>query len=224
MPILLPLSARYGFDTGLTYSAFAVAGLAALVLGAWSDRRRRHRTLLLGGLGFSAFAFALFPLAAGLFARLALALAAGFGVIGASTVGTTLVVETAPGGEWDQRISVLQSWISTGQVAGLVLADTLALSHARTAFEIAAAALLLGALIAWRWAPAPGEPVPQVAVPPKPVVGGEAGSSHRQFHRIGLHGLQTLLDLRPAPCCASSVFGCRSTRRRTPSRPCCRWQ
>lgn len=194
-PILLPLSAKHGLDAGLTYSAFSLSGLAAPMLGAWSDRRQRHRVLLVGGLGLAAIALFLFQLVSALPGRLALAMVAGLGVIAASTVGNMFIVEVAPQAEWDQRIGALQSWISAGQVVGLILAGALALSRPRAAFEAASAVLLLGALIAWRYAPAPGEPVPRAAVAPRPAVGGEAGATHRQFHRISLRGLRTLLDL-----------------------------
>ncbi len=105
------------------------------------------------------------------------------------------IVEIAPQSEWDQRIGTLQSCISAGQVAGLLLAGALALSRPRAAFETASAVLLLGAVIAWRYAPAPGQPVPRAAVAPRPAVGGEAGATHRQFHRISLRGMRTLFDL-----------------------------
>ncbi|MEO9189549.1 MAG: MFS transporter [Acetobacteraceae bacterium] len=194
-PILLPLSARHGLDAGLTYSAFSLSGLAAPMLGAWSDRRQRHRVLLVGGLGLAAIALFLFPLVSALLGRLALAMVAGLGVIAASTVGNMFIVEVAPQAEWDQRIGALQSWISAGQVVGLILAGLLALSRPRAAFEAAAAALVFGALIAWLYAPTPGQPVPRGVVAPSPLVGGEAGATHRQFHRVTLRGLRTLLDL-----------------------------
>ena len=194
-PILLPLSAKHGLDAGLTYSAFSLSGLAAPMLGAWSDHRQRHRVLLVGGLLFAALALGLFPFVTGLPARLALAMMSGFGVIAASTVGTMFIVEIAPQSEWDQRIGTLQSCISAGQVAGLLLAGALALSRPKAAFETASAALLLGAIIAWRYAPAPGQPIPRIAIAPRPAVGGEAGATHRQFHRISLRGLRTLFDL-----------------------------
>ncbi|MEO8714586.1 MAG: MFS transporter, partial [Acetobacteraceae bacterium] len=194
-PILLPLSARHGFDAGLTYSAFSLSGLAAPMLGAWSDRRQRQRGLLIAGLGLAAAALFLFPLVSGLAGRLALAMVAGLGAIAASTVGNMFIVEVAPQPEWDQRIGALQSWISAGQVVGLILAGALAVSRPKAAFDIAGAALLFGALIAWRYAPTPGQPVPRAAVAPTPLVGGEAGATHRQFHRITLRGLKRLLDL-----------------------------
>lgn len=194
-PILLPLSAKHGFEAGLTYSAFSLSGLAAPVLGAWSDRHHRHRALLVGGLIVAAVALFAFPFVSALASRLGLAAVAGLGVIAASTVGTMFIVEVAPASEWDQRIGALQSWISAGQVVGLILAGLLALSRPRAAFETSAAALLLGALIAWQYAPAPAQPIARSAVAPKPLVGGEAGAVHRQFHRISLRGLRALLDL-----------------------------
>lgn len=197
-PILLPLSARHGLDAGLTYGAFALAGLAAPVLGGWGDRRQRHRTLLIGGLGLATLGIALFPWAHGLAARMALAATAGLGVIAASTVGTMFIVETTPQAEWDERIGALQAWLSGGQIAGLAMAGTLA-SRPVVAFETAAGALLLGALVAWGYAPGPGVPVARGTVPTTPIRGGEAGVARHHFQHVSLNGLRALLRLRSGP-------------------------
>jgi DHA1 family tetracycline resistance protein-like MFS transporter len=196
VPILLPLSTRHGIDSGLVYGSFSLTGLAAPMLGGWSDRRQGHRTLLIGGLALAAFGIFLFPLIHGLAAHMAAAATAGLGTIAASTVGTMFILQTAPKPEWDERIGSLQGWISTGQIAGLLIAGMLA-TRPTIAFEGAAACLLCGVWIAWRYAPASGEAVPRAAVVRQPPVGGEAGITHHQFHRISLHGLRTLVRL---PC------------------------
>jgi predicted MFS family arabinose efflux permease len=191
-PILLPLSARHGIDAGLTYSAFSLSGLAAPMLGAWTDRRQRHRSLLIGGLALAAIGIALFPLAGGIAPHLVLAAIAGLGVIAASTVGTMFIVETAPDSEWDERIGSLQGWLSAGQIAGLLTAGMLATRPA-IAFEGGAVSLLAGVWIAWRYAPRPGTRVPRAAVARRPAVGGEAGATHHQFHGLSLRGLRALV-------------------------------
>ena len=193
-PILLPLSARHGLGAGLTYGAFSLTGLAAPMLGAWSDRRQRHRALLVSGLALAAVGIFLFPLMNGLAAHMVLAAVAGLGVIAASTVGTMFIVEIAPEAEWDERIGSLQGCISAGQIAGLLLAGSLA-ERPTLAFQLAAAGLLVGALIGWRYAPAPRMAVPRGAVAPRPAVGGEAGAVHHQFHRVSLRGLRQLVRL-----------------------------
>jgi MFS family permease len=197
-PILLPLSARHGIDAGLTYSAFSLSGLAAPMLGAWGDRHQRHRTLLIGGLAVAAAGIALFPLTHSLAARLALAAIAGLGVIAANTVGTMFIVETAPATEWDERIGSLQTWLSAGQIAGLLLSGMLATRPA-IAFEGAALGLLAGVWIAWRYAPMPGIRVARAAVARRPAVGGEAGATQHHFHGLSLRGLRAMVRLPSGP-------------------------
>jgi hypothetical protein len=108
------------------------------------------------------------------------------------------IVETAPGAEWDERIGSLQSWLSAGQIAGLLLAGMLATRPA-IAFEGAAAGLLAGVWIAWRYAPAPGSKVARAAVARRPAVGGEAGVTQHHFHLVSLRGLRALLRLPSGP-------------------------
>lgn len=197
-PILLPLSARHGIGGGLIYGAFSLTGLAAPLLGAWSDRRQRHRSLLIGGLLLTAIGIILFSLVTGLAARVLLAAIAGLGVIAPSTVGTMFIVETAPKAEWDERISSLQGWTSAGQIGGLLLAGGLA-REPRLAFLLGAAGLVLAALISWRYAPAPGPAVPRSAVARRPAVGGEAGAVHHQFHHVNISALRLLLRMPSGP-------------------------
>jgi hypothetical protein len=116
-------------------------------------------------------------------------------VIAASTVGSMFIVENAPKIEWDRRIGTLQSWLGAGQVVGLMLAGTLASSHQLVAFEASALALLFGAAIGWRYAPAPGKRVARAEIRPKPAVGGDAAAVHHQSHHLSLSGLRAVVRL-----------------------------
>ena len=49
-PILLPMSAPPGAASGLSYAAFALAGLASPAIGGWADRTRRNRLVFVSGL------------------------------------------------------------------------------------------------------------------------------------------------------------------------------
>ena len=191
-PILLPLSAGNGANGGLIYAAWAAGGLLAPALGAWADRRSRHRTLVLGGLALAALALAIFPFAHGPAARAMLAFAGGLGAIAASIVGTIFIVGHCPKAEWDERIGLLQAFVSAGQVAGLLLAGASA-RFPQVAFLGAAGALLAAWPIAWWFAPSDPAPVARRTVTAPAPVGGEAAASGTQrLHHLSLRGIASL--------------------------------
>ena len=191
-PILLPLSAGTGAKGGLIYAAWASAGLLAPVLGAWADRRGHHLFLVLAGLPLSAAAIGAFSFVDGALPHAALAFVGGFGVVATSIVGTIFIVGHCPEEEWDERIGVLQGFVSAGQIAGLLLAGVCArLPH--TAFLGASLALLAAWPIAWRWAPRDLAPVPRRAVRAPAPVGGEAAATGTQrVHHASLRGIASL--------------------------------
>jgi hypothetical protein len=182
IPILLPLAAKHGTSAGLGYAAFALSGLLAPVLGGWADRFGRHRDLLVWGSAGAALCLLMFALVDNSWLRLVLDAGAGLGCIGATTAGNVLAVQGRPDLEWDDRVSRLQRYISTGQVIGLVLAGTVAGRYSTAGFLLAAAAPGLGAGLAWYSAP-PGEPrAPHDKPAVRPLVGGEAGVPSPQHH------------------------------------------
>jgi MFS family permease len=125
LPILLPLvmgrtsGAAY---IGLVMSAFSMGGLTAPIWGAFADRFRLHRWLLMGGLIGTAAGAAVFPLSLSLAVRIALAFVSGIGLAAASTTANLFIVEVRPQTEWDARIGWLQTFYGGGQVIGLGLA------------------------------------------------------------------------------------------------------
>jgi MFS family permease len=204
-PILLPLSSRPGIEAGVTYGAFALAGLSAPALGAWSDRARQSRTVFIAGLLLGAAAMALTAVLPGLGWRLLLAFATGLGTMAASTTGTMLAVEASPRELWDAQIGALQSWGAAGQVAGLLVAGVLATGHADAAFLAGAAALAAAGAIGWVLAPR----LPALAVrrarrrdvSARPAPGGEAASASpaRHLHQTGHHGLAAMRAAAASP-------------------------
>jgi len=200
-PILLPLSARSGLAAGVTYGAFALAGMTAPLLGAWSDRHRRNRTLFVAGLALGGFAMGAGATVSALPLRLVLAFLVGLGTMAASTTGTMLAVESAAPEQWDADISVLQSWGAGGQIAGLLVAGTLATTRPALAFLIGGAALVFAASFAALFAPRPGPRVLRREVPTRPAPGGEAASASpaRHLHQAGRHGMPAVRAALASP-------------------------
>jgi MFS family permease len=139
VPILLPLVAiRYGVShVGLVMGAFNLGALAAPLTGNLADRYHSYRLLTACCAAASAAALWIFPLA-GPWPQVPLALLNGAGFAGAVTVANLLIVERQPQAQWNQRLGWLETALSIGQGAGLVLAAWLAGLHARPALLIAA--------------------------------------------------------------------------------------
>jgi MFS family permease len=186
VPVILPLAAPPGPSAGLTYAAFAAAGIAAPFIGAWSDRHRRHRLTLAAGLGIAGLGLIAHSLPGGVTQHMASALLIGFGVSSASTVGTMFIVEVAREPLWDAQIGTLQACIGGGQLAGLLIAGVLGLRHVNDAFLLGAAILLLAMPIALAVAPDPLVKVPRSSLVPRPARGGDAIAMgpQRSFHRV----------------------------------------
>jgi predicted MFS family arabinose efflux permease len=185
VPVLMPLVAVGNSGAGLTYAAFSLPGLLAPVLGTWADRTGRHRDLLIwgtigAGVLLLPFDWAPEPL------RLLLAVGAGLGVMATTTAGNVLAIQDQPEDQWDARVALLQRYISTGQVIGLVLAGLLASAHPGDGFIFAAAALLVAGALATAFAPGRAPRDATARPPPRPMVGGDAGISgpHHRGHHI----------------------------------------
>ena len=185
LPIILPLSAAPGPMAGLTYGAFAVSGIAAPFIGAWSDRHRRHRWTLAGGLLFAGLALVLHTMPGGVAQHAATAALIGLGVASANTVGTMFIVEVEPRARWDGQIAALQASIGGGQLVGLLLAGVIGLRHVGGSFLLGALLLLLAVPLALLTAPDPVATVPRGDIRPRPVRGGDAVviGPGRAFHR-----------------------------------------
>ncbi len=175
VPILLPLAAERGASAGLGYAAFALSGLFAPVLGGWADRLGRHRDLAVCGSASAALCLLLFTVADNAMLRLVLGAGAGLGTMAATTAGNVLAVQDRPEAEWDDRVARLQRFISAGQVIGLIAAGALAGRHSTVGFLCAAAALGIGAMLAWTSAPPGQQRAPHDKPRAQPLVGGEAG-------------------------------------------------
>jgi MFS family permease len=164
VPILLPLVAvRYGVGhVGLVMGAFQLGAFGAPMAGNLADRFGTYRTLAAGCAAICALALWLFPLA-GPAGQIVLALANGAGFAGAVTVANLLIVERRPRSQWNQRLGWLETALSVGQGAALLLAAWLAGLHARTG-------LLIAALV-----PAAGIPLALLLIPhmrsPRPAAG-----------------------------------------------------
>jgi DHA1 family tetracycline resistance protein-like MFS transporter len=144
-PILLPLSVGAGgsvAEIGLVVGAFNLGGLSSPLWGGLADRRGLGRSFLLGGLLVAGLSLAAFPLATSLAIRLALALAQGIGAACAATVASTVIVETHPRVEWDERIGWLQTFYGGGQVLGLLLAGVVSGPDLRRGFFLAGGLLI----------------------------------------------------------------------------------
>lgn len=200
-PILLPLSARSAATAGVTYAAFALAGLAAPALGTWADNTGRHRELLVWGCAGSAIFFLLFSVVGHGPLRILLAAGAGLGVMAATTAGNVLAIQGWPEDDWDERVARLQAWVSGGQVIGLIAAGLMATAHPLLGFLCAGAVLLIAALLAQYAAPRTGQRAARDKPIPQPLVGGEAGVPGPQHHahRVGWADLRNYLSVVNPP-------------------------
>ena len=186
VPVILPLAARPGPAAGLTYAAFAAAGIAAPFVGAWSDKHRQHRLTLAAGMVLAALAMVLHAQPGGIVQHAITAALIGLGASSASTVATMFIVEVEPQSRWDGRIGALQACIGGGQLAGLLLAGLLGLRHVSAAFLLGAGLLLLAVPLALRFAPDAVVKVDRQSLAPRPNRGGDAApmGPQRSFHRV----------------------------------------
>jgi MFS family permease len=194
VPVILPLAAQPGPAAGLSYAAFAAAGIAAPFIGAWSDRHRRHRLTLAAGLGIAGIALIGHSLPGGIAQHMLTALLIGFGVSSASTVGTMFIVEVVAEPLWDGQIGALQACLGGGQLAGLLIAGVLGVRYVDDAFLLGAALMLLAVPLALTLAPDPLVKVARASVDPQPARGGDAIAMgpHRSFHRVTWRALAGL--------------------------------
>ena len=193
MPVILPLAARPGPTAGLTYAAFAASGIAAPFIGAWSDRHRRHRLTLAGGLALAGFALLAHALPGGVVQHMATAALVGFGVSSASTVGTMFIVEVVPQPRWDRQIGALQACSAGGQLAGLLVAGLLGLRHVGDAFVLGAVLLLLAVPLALAFAPDPVVKVDRLGLVSRPARGEAAPmGAQRSLQRMTRRSLAGL--------------------------------
>jgi MFS family permease len=199
-PILLPLMARSGSAAGLTYAAFALAGLASPALGTWADRTGRHRDLLIWGSLAAGALLLPYDIIPGPL-RILLAAGAGLGTMAAMTAGNVLAIQGNPKEEWDDHVARLQGFISGGQVIGLLCAGLLVRSRPGLGFVAAGLALLVAAGVAARFAPG-RLPRHQSDKPiATPARGGDAGVSavHHHGHHFGLRALRSYLGVIEPP-------------------------
>ena len=194
VPVILPLAAAPGPAAGLTYAAFAAAGIAAPFIGAWSDRHRRHRRTLAAGLGLAGLGLIAHSLPGGLAQHMASAALIGFGVSSASTVATMFIVEVVPEAAWDGQISALQACTGGGQLGGLLIAGALGLRHVEAAFLLGAAVLLAAVPLALAFAPDPQVKVSRADLVPRPARGGDAIAigPQRSLHRVSWRAIAGL--------------------------------
>ncbi|WP_428490149.1 MFS transporter [Rhodopila sp.] len=194
VPVILPLAAAPGPAAGLTYAAFAAAGIAAPFIGAWSDRHRRHRRTLAAGLGLAGLGLIAHSLPGGLVQHMASAALIGFGASSASTVATMFIVEVVPEAAWDGQISALQACTGGGQLGGLLIAGALGLHHVEAAFLLGAAVLLAAVPLALAFAPDPLVKVSRADLAPRPARGGDAIAigPQRSLHRVSWRAIAGL--------------------------------
>jgi len=195
-PILLPITAGSGARAGLIYGAFALAGLAAPVLGRWGDHHGRSLAVLVSGLvvgslagvglGFVVWSQAVLPVA------LATSFMLGLGVSSAATAGSAVAIEAEPPSEADSVIGAVQAWTSAGQVAGLIAAGLLAQRAPAIAFLVAAVALAGAAVAILVRAPRPVRAIVRGTAQPRRAVGGEA-ATNAAGHGLHLPRLGALL-------------------------------
>jgi len=123
VPILLPLAAaRDGLGhVGLVMGAFYLGAFAAPLIGSVADRYRAYGALTAACAAACALSLWLFAVS-GPALQVVLALAGGAGFAGALTIASLLIVERCPEPEWNQRLAWLETALSAGQGAGLVLA------------------------------------------------------------------------------------------------------
>ena len=138
-PILLPLvAAKQGAGhVGLVMGAFNLGAFAAPITGGLADSLHAHRLLAAVCAGLSAITLWLFPFANSPL-QLLLALVNGAGFAGAITIGNLLIVERRPEAEWNQRLGWLETALSIGQGAALILAAWLSGLGEKTGLGIAA--------------------------------------------------------------------------------------
>lgn len=194
VPIILPLSAQPGPLAGLTYAAFAAAGMAAPFIGAWSDGHRRHRWTLAGGLGLAGLGLLGHAIPSGTGLHLVLAALVGLGASSATTVATMFIVEVEPDSVWDLRIGTLQASLAGGQLVGLLTAGALGLRHVDGAFLLGGVLLLLAVPLALAFAPNPVAKVSRPALAPRPERGSDAAviGLHRSMHRVTWRAIAAL--------------------------------
>jgi MFS family permease len=197
-PILLPLVAagQGAGHVGLVMGALNLGAFAAPVAGALADRYRSYRPIAVACAALSALSLWLFPLA-GPTVQLALALADGAGFAGAMTIANLLIVELRPQAEWNLRLGWLETALSVGQGAALVLAAALTGLGARSGLLIAALvpaaaiplALLLIPRVPRAAVPAPGAPGAQRPAPEAPGMSADDQRAARASHRLRDVGL-----------------------------------
>ncbi len=173
VPILLPLSAPPGSNSGLTYATFAATGILAPFIGAWSDRHRRHRLTVALGLALAGLALLAHALPGGIVQHMATAGLIGLGMSSASTVSTMFIVEVEPKEQWDGQIGLLQGSIGSGQLVGLLAAGVLGLQRLGTGFLLGAGLMLTAAAMALALAPRPVAVVARQSLTPRPARGAE---------------------------------------------------
>jgi MFS family permease len=172
-PILLPVvAARYGVGhVGLVMGAFNLGAFAAPLTGSLADRYRAYRALATACAAVAAVSLWLFPLLGPGF-QLLFALADGAGFAGAVTIANLLIVERRPEPEWNQRLGWLETALSIGQGAALIMAAWLSGLSARTGLLIGAlvpaAAIPLALLLIPRMPAAPRATAPAGTPPPAP--------------------------------------------------------
>jgi MFS family permease len=200
VPVLMPLVAPRGTNAGLTFAAFSLLGLFAPVLGSWADRTGRHRDLLIwgcfgaGGL-FLAFDAAPAPL------RLLLAAGAGLGTMAAATAGNIIAIQGAPEDAWEDRVALLQRFVSAGQVLGLAAAGLLARTRPTDGFVFAGMALLGAGTLAMMSAPRREARPSTPGLPAEPIKGGDAGvlGPHHRGHHVSWSELGAYLGVIGQP-------------------------
>jgi MFS family permease len=189
VPILLPVVAsRYGVGhVGLVMGAFNLGAFAAPLAGSIADRYRAYRLLTIICAAVSALSLWLFALA-NPWQQLLLALINGAGFAAAVTIANLLIVERQPKAEWNQRLGWLETALSVGQGAMLILAAWLSGLQARPALIgaaiVPAAAVPLALLVPRQRRATAAVPVPDASSDPAagtPIPAGSAtpATAHR---------------------------------------------
>ncbi len=200
LPILLPLVVsprESALALGLVLAAFSLGGLSAPLWGRLADRRRIHRSLLVGGMAGVALTSALLSTKQDLAGYLVLALLVGAGIAAASTVANLFIVEVHPQPEWDSRIGWLQTFYGIGQVLGLVAAGALSRSGSSMGLWVAGGVSAVAILPALTSAPKMprNQPVggrPSLAHPARHAE-WPPGSPQRHYHHLGGRALGWLV-------------------------------
>jgi MFS transporter, DHA1 family, tetracycline resistance protein len=173
------VAVRYGVGhVGVVMGAFNLGAFAAPAIGALADRHRAYRTLAAACAACSALSLWLFPLA-GPALQVLLALVNGAAFAGAMTIANLLIVERRPRAQWNKRLGWLETALSIGQGAALVMAAWLSGLSSRDGLLIGAivpaAAIPLALLLIPRL-PSPRSPVPSAATPPRAAARSAAAS------------------------------------------------